>query len=155
MGLSVALVLPRISGTHQSARIKTTVRKTANLIRLAQVRAVLERRECRVLVDREEGRVTLQKAKAEEEETDSPAKSIVLPEELIILRVDTDGSNRKKKKKSTHKGRRANEIAFFPMGNSSGGKIYLGKERDQRQYVIEINPFNGRVTVLYETKPQT
>jgi general secretion pathway protein H len=138
MAVSAALVVPRFVDSLENVRVKTALRDASNLMRRARVHSVLERKEYQVVVDREAGMLTLQPSQAPDEgETPS----------LTISGMDLDftGSNKKKSQEKWSK----KYLTFYPMGNSSGGRLSFADSRDRR-YAIEINPFTGRVSIFNE-----
>jgi len=146
VGVSAALVLPRFAESVQNARVKTALRDSSNLMRKARIHSVFKRQECRVVVDREKGTMVLQDAEKTDGEETPVLETIQLPQGLSIDRLETEFW--KKKKKASKYGKKK-EVIFYPMGNSSGGRLHL-KDKKEKEYLIEVNPLNGRVKIIDE-----
>jgi len=147
MAISAALVVPRFADSLENARVKAALRDASNLMRRARVHSVLERKEYQVVVDREAGSLSLQQPETLDEEDAPTLSSMELPQGLTISGMDLDFSGSKKEKKQEKWSKKY--LTFYPMGNSSGGCLYLADSRDRR-YTIEINPFTGRVSLFNE-----
>jgi general secretion pathway protein H len=145
MGVSAALVVPRLTGSLHNAQIRAALRDASNLMRRARVHSVLERREYEVVVDRQTSVLSLQQPETSDEEPPQVMGSVQLPEDLSIVSLDSAFSRVKQK----HENWTRKYLTFYPMGNSTGGSLHLmdGKER---HYAVEINPFTGRVKILDE-----
>jgi type II secretion system protein H len=156
LGLSMMLVLPRFTGAMQSARVKTALRDAADLFRKAHAHSVLKRKEWHVRVDMEKGEFTLvvspEDKDAEndvnDEEKSGTVLTLSLPEDLKVDSVKTGLDSRVKVKK---KNRQPKDIIFYPLGNSSGGRVLL-HDKNERTYAIEINPLNGRVLLIHDVE---
>ena len=85
---------------------------------------------------------------AQDEEQPGAVLTVSLPEEIKVDSVKTDlGAHSKRKQKI----RQAKDIIFYPLGNSSGGRVLMHDEKERR-YAIEINPLNGRVRLIHDVK---
>jgi general secretion pathway protein H len=147
MAVSAALVVPRFADSLENVRVKTALRDASNMMRRARVHSVLERKEYLVVVDREEGTLTLQQSETQDEEDAPTLSGMELPRGLTISGMDMDFSGSKKEKKQEKWSKKY--LTFYPMGTSSGGCLYLADSKD-RHYTIEINPFTGRVSIFNE-----
>jgi general secretion pathway protein H len=151
MGLSAALVVPRLAGSLQNAQIKAALRDASNLMRRARVHSVLERKEYQVVVDRQTGTLSLQQPETPDGDPPQTLSDVQLPKDLNIASLDSAFSRKKKQKQENWVKK---YLTFYPMGNSSGGSLHLTDGRE-RHYTIEINPFTGRVSILNESNSNT
>lgn len=156
LGLSMTLVLPRFTGAIQSARVKTALRDAADLFRKAHAHSVLKRKQWLVRVDPEKGVFTLAVSPEDQEgekmaddgEQAGAILTVSLPEELTVDSVKTDLSTHKRGKQKKQKPK---DVIFYPLGNSSGGRVLI-HDKKERRYTIEINPLNGRVRLIHDGK---
>jgi type II secretion system protein H len=156
LGLSMMVVLPRFVGSMQSARVKTALRDATDLFRKAHAHSVLKRKQWQVRVDPENGVFTLATSPenkdgentAQEDEQPAAVLTVSLPEALTVDSVKTDLSAHAKRKK---KKRQPKDVIFYPLGNSSGGRVFL-HDKKERRYAIDINPLNGRVHLIHDVE---
>jgi type II secretion system protein H len=146
LGLSAAVVYPRIGAGLQGAKIRAGLRDASDLLRYARAQSIMTREQWRVQVDGKGGVLDLL-GTTQDDESDILTKSVVLPEGLSILSVRTElSTNRASRKEDTG----PKDIIFYPVGNSSGGRIEF-RDAKNRMYTIEVNPFNGKVRIIDET----
>lgn len=130
IGLSASLVLPGLAGGLSSLRLKTAAREVSATLRYARSLAVSMGKEQVINVDIDEGKYWLNEDKDNNRE---------LPSDVRFVNVTTQGEE-------ITTGRAG--IIFYPMGNSSGGTIFVTAGKD-RECLILTRLITGVVEVSF------
>jgi hypothetical protein len=153
IGLTAAVVAPRLSGTHDKLPLGTAAKHLSALMRLARSNAVTRGQTVVVYAEPETSRIVMAAAdrahadQAPENENKEGASGSValidprhayhLPRGITLSRVVSEG------------GMRLEDAAialFFPIGNSSGGQVVLTDAAGRRK-IITIDTITGLVTI--------
>ena len=148
VGLLSALVVPSVSNSLASVRLKTAAKKTAAILRYARNQAVFKKKPFWVLVDKEvSGLAVLDEPFSGGTETDdsqdafaslpSSAKVFLYPEGVLIDNLfigdqEISGSQ--------------SVFIFYPNGSCSGGEIVLQAD-SSFAYRISLNAVLGTAEI--------
>lgn len=127
----VGIAVSRSSGNH---KLKTFAKEVSAVLRYARSHAVAEKRMYCFFIDRDE---RMFKLYTENTNKDSDEKFVVvldkaIPEELQIALTGKDPES--------------SFIEFFPIGNSTGGRVELSNQKE-KFYFVTVNRITGKVAV--------
>jgi type II secretion system protein H len=152
IGLTAAVVAPRLSGTHDKLPLGTAAKHLSALMRLARSNAVTRGQTVVVYAEPETSRIVMAAAtnrahadqinENKKEASGSvalidPRHAYHLPRGITLSRVVSEG------------GMRLEDAAialFYPIGNSSGGQVVLTDAAGRRK-IITIDTITGLVTI--------
>lgn len=148
IGLMAAFITPRFGSNRDRLLIKTTVKDVASVFRFARNQAVILGRDVSVVYDfgknqisvlpRIIGEIEADKNENGDGEFATAIRLYTLPED-----VSPDFSD----KGSDSDEQQTVLVAFYALGNSSGGQVVISDKRDHR-VAINIDSITGTVNVL-------
>lgn len=118
IGLSASLVLPRLAGGLSSLKLKTAAREVSATLRYARSLAVSMGKEQVMNLDIDAGKYWLNQ---------DTVNIRSLPPEVCFRNLTTQGEE-------ITTGRVG--IIFYPMGNSSGGSIFITTGKDRKCLIL-------------------
>ncbi|MCJ8499372.1 GspH/FimT family protein [Desulfatitalea sp. M08but] len=145
IGIAAAVVLPRLTGSHQKLPLTAAAKDLAALMRLARSDAVTRSETMVIHLTTDPYRLVLVRAEDLERWQNSgqdlpatdPRRVYHLPAGITVERTVTEGDLRLP----------TNDIAlFYPIGNSSGGRIVLTDTADRRE-TIQLDIVTGSVSI--------
>ena len=138
IALVASIGIPRFIGSIERAQVKSTASEIANVMRLARLKAVSEKKIVTVEVDTEKRIV---RALYEGENNERAAEPIKIPESISLL-TGRQGSFYN----------RPMSFEFNPTGGATGGDLYLSAASanltDSDGYVVRLKPLSGRSIVI-------
>lgn len=140
MGLSAALVVPRLAGSLSKMNAGTAARKIAASLRYARSQAVAEHTPYLSEFDLRDNRLEIRPSDSETEGKKAPATaapSVYHLPDGVRLELDGDYS-RGIEKDSKY------VIVFFPTGGSSGGEILI-RDEEERSFTVRVDFITGSV----------
>lgn len=148
VGVMSAMVVPPVSNSLTSARLKTSAKKTAAMLRYARNQAVFQKKPYWVLADKDVGGLAvLDEPYSGEAETDEPqdafaalpnsAKVFLYPEGVLLGQFFV-GDQEILDAQSV--------FIFYPNGSCSGGQIVLRADTS-RKYQISLNAVLGTAEI--------
>ena len=154
VALSSAMVVPKLAEAIPKYQLKSSAQTLAASLRFAQNRAVSEMRPVAVILDGENGLITI--------------KPMARPESPMqtLLASTQSGQNDSAQQYETPAGIGLEvytseeryesgvfQMVFYPGGNSSGGAVRLQNDRGRRITVV-VEQFSGRVKIDPENAPR-
>lgn len=138
IALVASIGIPRFLGSIERAQVKSTAGEIANVMRIARLRAVSEKKIVTVEVDTKSRTVRAMYGGDENERAAEPVK---IPESISLL-TGSPGSFYN----------RPMTIEFNPTGGATGGDLYVtyagAKPADDEGYVIRLKPLSGNSIVI-------
>lgn len=138
IALVASIGIPRFIGSIERAQVKSTAGEIANVMRLARLRAVSEKKIVTVEVDTEKRIVRALYAGDKNERAAEPIK---IPESITLLTGSHGNFNN-----------RPMSFEFNPTGSATGGDLYISlassKAGDDKGYVVRLKPLSGNSIVI-------
>ncbi len=143
ISLATSLTVPQLAGTLMKMNAKTSAKKVAAALRYARSRAVAEKIPYLSVFDLETNRVAVMDYRQWTEilesgenffAAESGAKMYDLPDGVRFERKSRDREM-------------SFQIAFYPTGGCSGGKIVIADEQD-RKYTVYADFITGAVELI-------
>jgi general secretion pathway protein H len=127
LAVSLAVIVPNISGSLATAQAKSATRAVLSALRLARTRAIARQEETTVEFDLD--------ARSYRIAPDGRIRHLPDHLELALVAAQSEQS-----------GDRRAGITFFPDGSSTGGRVSL--TTDARDYVVDVDWLTGVADVL-------
>ncbi|MBI5097648.1 MAG: GspH/FimT family pseudopilin [Nitrospirae bacterium] len=127
----VGIAINRTSGNH---RLKTFAKEISAVLRYARSHAVSEKKTYCFSIDRDGRMFKLYTDNTSKDNDEKFVQVLVksIPEELQITLTGRDPE--------------ASFIEFFPIGNSTGGRVELSNQKE-KFYFVTVNRITGKVAV--------
>jgi general secretion pathway protein H len=131
MALLIGLVMPNLMHSWEREKNRVTLREFATTLRTARSEAVTRGLRVRLFLDLRTGRYRLEGSAQE-----GTLTGVSLTDARLVWQNPEKSQG---------------YIAFFGDGSSSGGKLAL-VEPTGRQYLLEVEPITGKVSMRSEVK---
>lgn len=145
ISLATSLTVPQLAGTLMKMNAKTSAKKVAAALRYARSRAVAEKIPYLSVFDLETNRVAVMDYRQWTEILES-GENFFAPESGAKVYDLPDGVHFEKNRKKGFDDL-SEQIAFYPTGGSSGGKIVIADEQD-RKYTVYADFITGAVELI-------
>lgn len=146
IGIMAAFVLPRVGGNADRLRLRTAIKDVASMMRYARSQAVTRGRDFSVIVESEGNRIVVIPADStaagedghQNDGSNGSERVYDLPDGVMLDFPSIDNGEN---------GSRILLAVFFSMGNSSGGRVILKNNKDEKR-AIDVDLITGAVKII-------
>ena len=142
IGISVALVAPTISKSHERAQFRKDIRTISAMLTLARSQAIAHKTPYALSIDIDKQRVWIDKSHADAER---PTKNI---KQSPLSHTDTLRVNTQNGEATSGIGR----LLFYPNGSSAGGTILMGHHNQEQTVEIDVNIVTGLASTKHPSE---
>ena len=133
IGISVALVAPKISHSLERAQFRKDIRTVSAMLTLARSQAIAHKVPYTLSIDLDKHRVWVDTT---QQQNEKPTTRIT---QLPLSHTDTLRVNAQNREKTSGIG----TLIFYPNGSSSGGTIQMGHNGQKETVEIDVNIVTG------------